>query len=264
MSSEIIAAGTLGLERATPKLFAPLQEGRYRVRLANDAEEVAGLQRLRFEVFNRELGEGLASAWRSGRDEDEFDTSCHHLLVEEVATGHAVGTYRLQTRAMASGHRGFYSAGEFDLATMPAEVLEQGVELGRACVSREHRNTRVLFLLWRGLARYVSTFGLRYLFGCGSLTSQDPREGLAVYDRLVADGRLHPTVRVSPHPRLSCADAPRAAVTPELPPLFKMYLRNGAWICGAPALDAEFGTIDFLILFDVAGMDRERYRLFFT
>jgi len=263
MTTELFRqATTLALE-PTPKVFAPFQEGRYRVRLARDAEEVESLQRLRFEVFNRELGEGLASAWWTGRDQDEFDATCHHLLVEEAATNKLVGTYRLQTAAMVSRHRGFYSAGEFDVSTMPADVLENGVELGRACVAREHRNTRVLFLLWKGLARYVQTYELRYLFGCGSITSQDPGEGLALYDRLVADGRLHPTVRVAPQPALACDDAPRAAVAPELPPLFRMYLRNGAWICGAPAIDREFGTIDFLVLFDVAAMDAERYRTFF-
>jgi putative hemolysin len=252
----------------TEQSFAPLQEGRYRVRLARDREEIEALQRLRFEVFNRELGEGLASAWESGRDEDAFDTSCHHLLVEEIASGRPVGTYRLQTAAMAARHRGLYAAGEFDLSAMPAEVLEGAVEVGRACVAADHRNTRVLFLLWKGLARYVATFQLRYLFGCSSVTSQDPAVGRALHAKLVADGRLHPTVRVTPLPHVSCNGSACdgecvAAEVPELPPLFRIYLRHGAWICGEPAIDREFGTIDFLVLLDVAAMDPAKFQTFF-
>ena len=51
-----------------------LREGRrYEVRFARNAEELDAIQRLRFEVFNLELGEGLASSFESGRDVDEFD-----------------------------------------------------------------------------------------------------------------------------------------------------------------------------------------------
>jgi putative hemolysin len=242
--------------------YTLLQEGRYRVRLAREVEELRALQRLRFEVFNRELGEGLSSAWETGRDEDRFDAGCDHLLVEEVATRQPVGTYRLQTAAMAARHQGFYSDGEFELDGLGAEVLDNAVELGRACVARDHRNTRVLFMLWRGLARYVEAHRLRYLFGCASLTSQEPAEGIAVYRQLAAEGRLHPTARVTPRPGFACRTV-RTVEPPELPALFRIYLRHGAWICGEPVIDREFGTLDFLVLFDVAAMNAKQYRTFF-
>ena len=44
-------------------------------------------QRLRFEVFNLELGEGLAASHATGFDVDPFDEFRDHLIVEEVATG---------------------------------------------------------------------------------------------------------------------------------------------------------------------------------
>ncbi len=40
-----------------------------------------------------------------------------------------------------------------------------------------------------------------------------------------------------------------------LPPLLKGYLRLGAWVCGAPALDAEFGVADFPVLLDSHRID---------
>src|SRR2546423_3419199 len=146
--------------------------GRYTLRFAQTAEELDALLRLRFEVFNLELREGLESSYLTGRDMDEFDLTCHHLIVSEKTSGAIIGTYRLRTGAMAGAGGGFYSAGEFDLARLPLDVLASAVEIGRACIAREHRNKQVLFLLWQGLAAYMTHKEKRFFFGCCSLTSQ--------------------------------------------------------------------------------------------
>jgi putative hemolysin len=241
-------------------------DARYHVRFAETAEELDAVLKLRFDVFNLELGEGLTSSFLTGRDEDEFDASCHHLMVVERSSGAVVGTYRLQTSAMAAAGRGFYSSGEFDLSCLPASVLDDAVEVGRACIARVHRNTRVLFLLWRGLAAYLAHNRKRYLFGCCSLTSQDAREGGRVAAFLERGGHMHPTLRVRPRPGLECdpaeADEDGGAGT-RVTPLFNIYLRYGARVCGLPAIDRSFGTIDFLVLFDADGMDRRTHRMFF-
>ena len=59
---------------------------KYAARLARSADEVRRAQQLRFEVFNLELGEGLAESYATGLDVDPFDEFCDHLIVEEVAT----------------------------------------------------------------------------------------------------------------------------------------------------------------------------------
>jgi putative hemolysin len=246
------------------------EHGRYRVRFARRAGELDSVLRLRYQVFNLEMGEGLAASAATGRDEDAFDAACHHLVVEDAA-GAVIGTYRMQTAAMAAGGLGFYSAGEFDLSALPAEVIARAIEVGRACIAREHRNRQVLFLLWKGLARYLAATGTRYLFGCCSLTSQDPAEGLRALAHFAARGLLHPRFTVAPRPGLECAgDAAAAAAAVaadpaavELPPLFRTYLRYGALVCGPPAIDYEFKTIDFLVLLDSAGLDPRSRALFF-
>ncbi len=123
-------------------------------------------------VFNLELQEGLENAHQTGLDTDEFDAICDHLVVEHAPTKQIVGTYRLQTGPTAAATSGYYSAREFNFA--PYEPLRnQIVELGRACIHRDHRSTDVLYLLWRGIAAYAVAHGGRYLIGCSSLTSQD-------------------------------------------------------------------------------------------
>ena len=88
---------------------------RYVARLAQSADEVRRAQQLRFEVFNLELGEGLAESYATGLDIDPFDEFCDHLIVEELATSEIVGTYRLQTGQLAAANLDYYSEREFDL-----------------------------------------------------------------------------------------------------------------------------------------------------
>src|SRR6266853_3030444 len=157
-----------------------LRQGPYHARLASSEADRRTAFRLRFLVFNLELNEGLEAAYATGQDSDEFDGICDHLVVEHAGTGKIVGTYRLQTGAMASVNAGFYSEREFDFS--PYKQLGNSViELGRACVHRDHRSSEVLYLLWRGIAQYAIKHGGRYLIGCSSITSQDPAHGTAVY-----------------------------------------------------------------------------------
>ena len=240
------------------------EQGRLRIRLAEDERDVDAALRLRFRIFNVELGEGLSSSWATGRDEDELDAQFHHLIVEDVRSRDVIGTYRIQTREMAEAGRGFYSADEFDLSTIPTEILDDTVELGRACIDKAHRNRHVLFLLWKGLASYLAAHDKRYLFGCSSITSQDPAQGLAAYAELRRRGSLHPTLRVHPRPACVCeAAADSRATTVKIPILFETYLRFGGTSLGPPAIDRAFQTIDFLTWLDTTALDATVRRMFF-
>ncbi len=53
---------------------------RFRVSMAQTLEDVTECQRLRYLVFNCELGEGLDSSARTGLDRDQFDFICDHLI----------------------------------------------------------------------------------------------------------------------------------------------------------------------------------------
>jgi putative hemolysin len=259
-----------GTEQTTPRgtpidrdSVPPLDEvhAGYRLRFAASDEDRDRIFALRFEVFALELGEALPGAYTTLRDADPFDLQCDHLLVEEVGSGKVVGTYRLQLAEMARAGRGFYSAVEFELAALPLDLLDRAVELGRACIAREHRNKNTLFLLWRGLGAYLLWNDRRSFFGCSSLTSQDPAEGVALYRRLVAERVVSTNYRIVPNAGFECDSEPATKVI-ELPKLFATYLRHGAEVLGPPAIDREFGTIDFLTLLEVDRMPRRLFDLF--
>ena len=241
-----------------------LLSGPYRARFARTRADVEAAQRLRFRVFNLELGEGLEASYSTGRDEDRFDDRCHHLLVEHRDTKRVVGTYRLMTKRM-SGEAGFYSETEFHLEALPTWIREEGVELGRACVDAEHRSGRVIYLLWKGIARYLEYNGLRYLFGCCSVPATDPGVGLRLHLQLANEGRLLEGFVARATEACSCLESSFATSDVQLPPLFKIYLDMGAKVCSEPAIDREFGVVDFLIVLDVENLDdRTRKRMFGT
>jgi putative hemolysin len=225
----------------------------YSIRLACTAEDVRAAQALRFAVFNLELKEGLEESFCTGLDVDRFDAVCDHLLVEHADSREVVGTYRLQTGANAGDKLGYYSAQEFDFAPFESR-RSQLVELGRACVHQAHRNMVVLGLLWKGIADYARARNARYLCGCSSLTSQDPAVGASVYAELCRKHLAPPEWRTTPLPAYECSLETLAAETPKMPKLLRAYLNVGARICGPPALDRTFKTIDYLTWVDLGAL----------
>lgn len=226
-----------------------LRHGPYLAKFAITSDELAAALRLRFEVFNLELNEGLQSAYASGHDHDEFDAVCDHLIVEHTPSKKVVGTYRLQTGITAAENLGYYSQREFDFAPY-AKLRPSMIELGRACIRREHRSSDVLYLLWRGIAGYALKHGSRFLIGCSSLTSQDPAHGTAVYKRLI-EWQVEDSLRTRPCESFAMPIIHASPADDKIPKLLRTYLAIGARICGPPALDREFKTIDFLTLLDL-------------
>jgi putative hemolysin len=235
-------------------LFQPwicIETGKYQIRVAQSLAEREAACRLRFKVFNIELGEGLASSYSTGLDQDQFDLFCDHLIVEDRSRNEIVGTYRMQSGTMAKRNIGYYSAQEFDF-TPYESVRREVLELGRASIDREHRSSEVLNLLWRGIAQYSKFYGLRYLIGCSSLNSQDPQAGWTMFRQLSAF-LVAPEFRTIPTKAYELPPAsPMSEATEKVPKLLKTYIGVGARICGEPAWDREFKTIDFLTLLDLA------------
>ncbi|MCE9598659.1 MAG: GNAT family N-acetyltransferase [Spirochaetia bacterium] len=235
------------------------------VRIAQNQLEIEQALTLRYNVFNKELGEGLARSAATGKDRDDFDLYCEHLIVIDQETAEVVGTYRMLTKTRALQHTGFYSETEFDLSNI-YRIQAEIAEVGRSCVHPAYRDGSVISLLWNGIAAYILKHNIRYLMGCGSLHSTDANEVNEVYAFLRDQNHLvEDSLRVKPrssheHPNFKeiALDADVKAVARRLPPLIKGYMRIGAKIGGKPALDREFGTTDLFIFFDAESVT-QRY-----
>jgi len=238
---------------------------KYTVKLAESLREIQQALRLRYEVFNLELNEGLSSSSEVGFDSDVFDTFCDHLIVIENCSNAVVGTYRLLRNERAEKHIGFYSEGEFDVRNLKT-LSGNSLEVGRSCVAKAHRSSTVINLLWSGISRYLELFDIDRLFGCVSLHTKDQNEIALITEYIRRNYFSTEQYRVAPLPQcimnLPSVDEKTFSLVKvfhRLPPLLKGYLRLGAVICGEPAYDKAFGTVDFLILVE---KDRitERYR----
>jgi putative hemolysin len=238
--------------------------GQLDVRLACSEEEVAAAQALRYDIFYREMGAQPSDLQRaSGRDVDPYDAVCDHLLVIDHGLDNAprvVGTYRLLRQRVAERHRGFYSAGEFDLAPLLARVPADGqlLELGRSCVAPAYRNITTITLLWRGIASYLRMHGVSHLFGCASLAGADPELHAAELSYLHHHHLAPPELRARvlpqhhvPMDRLPAGSYDLQATLRALPPLVKGYLRVGAAVGDGAFVDRQFNTVDVFVVMPV-------------
>jgi L-ornithine Nalpha-acyltransferase len=243
--------------------------GSLEVRLARCAADVRRAQHLRFNVFYREMSAiPDAAALLARRDIDPYDAVCDHLLVvDHAAPGRAgrpavVGTYRLLRQDMAERQSGFYSAGEFDIASLLGRHRGlKFLELGRSCVLPPYRNKRTVELLWHGIWSYVVQHRLDVMIGCASLEGTDPDRLAAPLSFLHHFARAPEAWRTSALPRryvemnrMGKTAIDRKAALQALPPLIKGYLRLGATIGDGAVVDRQFGTTDVLIVLPVSAI----------
>jgi len=238
--------------------FPVFQSKNYIVKLASTQEELESIFRLRFEVFNLELSLGFSTSSLTQMDRDRFDAVCHHLMLISKLTGKTIGTYRMQTYTMASKGLGFDAADIFNLHGIPDSVLQMSVEIGRACIAKEYRNSQALLLLWEGLANYLILSRSKYFFGCASLLTQNPDKAACAYHYFQQHNLMHPSILVYPNAQYSLEIK---QIYPDLdnvniPNIVQAYLNIGAKICSLPAIDRQFQTIDFLTISNIEDFNR--------
>ena len=242
--------------------------GSLEVRLATSRADIHHAQRLRYQVFYREMS-AKPSVMHAllRRDFDRYDAICDHLLVldhdapPDPRTGGPaiVGTYRLLNQSVAEVHGGFYSADEYDIGAMLAAHPDlRFLELGRSCVLKPYRTKRTVELLWHGIWSYVVQRRIDVLFGCASLEGTDVEALALPLSFLHHFAHAEPPWRVravqdryQPMNRMAKDAIDQKAALRSLPPLIKGYLRLGGMIGEGAVIDHQFGTTDVLILLPV-------------
>lgn len=253
-----------------------IEAGRFTVKLAESAEDVAAAQRLRYRVFVEEMGaHASAEEHADRRERDEFDPYFDHLmLIDERAEvsdplDRVAGVYRLMTGDMAKSGIGFYGATEYDL-TRIENYPRNTLELGRSCVGADYRGGAGMHLLWTGLGRYVAERKVEIMFGVASFHGADIAplamplsylhwNHLAPEDlRVRAQPESFQRMDLLPPDQVSKAEAMRL-----IPALIKAYIRLGGFVGEGAYVDRDFNTVDVCLLMDTARMV-DRYRAFYS
>jgi putative hemolysin len=223
------------------------------VKQATQNHEIEAALRLRFEVFNIEMNEGLQNSYRTGLDRDEYDSVCEHIIVVDESKDLVVGTYRMLLGSEAEKTLGYYSENEFEMSSF-RKLSGEKLELGRACVHQDYRGTAVLGLMWSGIASHIDKYNVDYIFGCGSIHTINPSVINSIYAHFRTKYMADNIFRVTPLKKIpgfnAGAHPDRRLISEHMPPLLGAYLRLGAQIAGEPAFDEQFGVADFLVLLD--------------
>ncbi len=215
------------------------------VKLARTGAEVTAAQKLRYDVFEREM---TANQFRHRQiDADRYDRFCQHLIVLDSLTRKVVGTYRILSSNAAGKAGGFYSENGFSFDRID-HMRDQFVELGRSCVHPDYRDGSVIRLLWNGLAQVLLTRHEKYIIGSPSVNAADGGLlGAALYQQLTPKYLAGSEFRVKPKNAIAI-EKYRYPIDPVVPPLIRGYIKLGALIAGEPHHDKQFGSLDFFMI----------------
>ena len=222
------------------------------VGIARSEREILAAQKLRYQIFARELGARLPER-TPGVDQDLYDAFCEHLVVRDENTGAVVGTYRILSPEKARKVGNYYSENEFDLTRLQ-HLRPRMVEIGRSCVHADYRTGATITLLWAGLAKYMLENRYDFLIGCASISMADGGHAAASMYARLGEHMSPLEYRVFPRCPLPLA-ALNNDLPAEMPPLIKGYLRAGAYVCGDPAWDPDFNTADLPILMPMSRLN---------
>jgi putative hemolysin len=238
--------------------------------------------RLREETF-RLAGEGTGKAV----DLDRFDNIYIHLFIWNKDKDEVVGAYRLGPTdeiLPRHGKRGLYTHTLFNYQDALLKEIGPALELGRTFVRKEYqRSYPPLFLLWKGIGRYVVVHPrYKLLFGAVSISNayQSYSRQLMVaflkMNRSVPDlqGLVRPRNRfrqkqvhglhwVKSHPWEEGMDEVSAWISgveedgKGMPILLKQYLKLGGKVLEFNVDNNFSKALDGLILVDLTHADRK-------
>jgi len=247
------------------QILKTISNQRYSVKLADSTEEVEEALKLRYTIFYEELGRSFKKD-NNKIDRDEFDEQCHHLLIKQQSDGRVIGTYRMQTFQQAGLMNGLYSNNYYDFDGVEYDILSSTVEVGRACIHPDHRNGRVLYLLWKGFAGYLEHYTMRYMMGSFGIPVSGRREALDIYDYFDQLGLMseHVVLPVKEPYRIQYVAGEHCSESIyQTPPLLQNYFDVGCKICSHPAYVEDLNLLHVLLFLDIQTISPGIRKMFF-
>ena len=243
-------------------------------RLAETPDDLTAAQRVRYEVFVKELGSSGPQVDHEQRlEKDQFDPFFDHLLLIDNdapsdVLGGVVGVYRLLRQEQAGEIGQFYSEDEYDLSVLKASGRKL-LELGRSCLLPEYRGGAAMYVLWNGLADYVLSHDIEILFGVASFHGVDPQNFAGplslLHHRHLAPDDLRVRAKEDAFQAMDLIAKPdldaKAAML-ATPALIKAYLRLGGFVGEGAFIDRAFNTTDVCLIMDTQRMNARQRSIY--
>lgn len=238
-----------------------LSKGRYRTRIADGEADIEAAQRLRQLAFK-------GGAPQDCLDQDQFDSICTHILVEDAQDKRLICCFRMLPLDGGDEIERSYSAQFYELSALRA-FSGRMVEMGRFCIHPEARDPDILRVAWAEMTRYVDDNDVELLFGCSSFKGTDAEDYLDAFamlkERHLAPRRWLPRVkapsvfRFAQKLRLREPDAKLAML--RMPPLLRTYLVMGGWVSDHAVVDLQMNTLHVFTGLEINAIPPARKRL---
>ena len=238
-------------------------KGRYATRAATTPEDLEAAQRLRFRAFIAGTG---AAARADGRDVDDFDAVCDHVLIEEAKSGRLVATFRLMPLASGAEIGRCYSAQYYELEALRSFEGPM-VEMGRFCIEPGMTDPDILRAAWGAMTAFVDREGVEMLFGCSSFhgTNADTyADAFAMLsERHLAPKRWLPQIKAPNVFRFAerfRRKPDRLKALKTMPPLLRSYLTMGGWVSDHAVVDRDLNTLHVFTGLEIRAIPPARAR----
>ncbi|WP_298863476.1 GNAT family N-acyltransferase [uncultured Sulfitobacter sp.] len=246
-----------------------LARNEFTVKLVESEAELRAAQRLRYDVFVRELGGGGPLVDHNLKlERDAFDPHFDHMILMQKGSEDVIGVYRLLRSSQAVAAGGFYSEGEYDLTPLKSSGRRL-LELGRSCLHPDFRGGTAMHALWSGLARYVAAHQIDIMFGVASFHGTDIGALAAplslLHHRHLVPLNLRVTAHKGAYQKMNLIEEhalDRAAAMVQVPSLIKAYLRLGGCVGQGAFVDHTFNTTDVCLILDTAKMNAKQANFF--
>lgn len=246
-----------------------IEAGPYILKFASTQKEVLECFKLRHQVFCVEMA---GQAKKIKLDFDKYDNFCDHLIIVHKPSEKIVGTYRMN---FSKTSEMFYTESEFHLNAWISKQQEAFIELGRACIEKDHRRGIVISLLWRGIADYMKLMQAEKLIGCSSIKVTDARSAALVYKYFEKTGALTNEIFLPKEKyemkdfsywcenfSKSFSELHNAEAEELIPSLLRSYIKAGAKVASQPAYDEDFKCIDFVTVLNRNELDQKLVKRF--
>ncbi len=228
-----------------------MQSEKFSVKFAETEAENNAAYALRYRDMLLEYRPELIS--ETGLDVSLSDRYAKQIICVDNERDEVVGCYRIITSDTLPEGEKFICEEEFDISELRATGARMA-ELSRAVVKREYRNSIVLMLLLRFIAKYIREENIRFIIGEASFHGTDKK---AFVKELSYLAHYHtsseykiPSLDKEQIKLLPEEEIEAAAIKRSLPTLIRAYLGFGATVSKESFTDWEFGSVDVFILID--------------
>lgn len=233
----------------------------YKTRVAQTQADIQCAQALRADLF-------CLNAEEVALDQDQFDHTYHHVLIESVETGELLATFRFIYLANGKEIEKCYSAQHYDLSRLKA-YRKAMIEVGRFCINEDMRGHGLLRTAWAFLTNYVDEQNISLMFGCSSFRGTDEDKYTDAF-ALLKERHLAPDIwrpRAKAREVFQFADCLKdhkpvlKLASQNMPPLLRTYLTMGGWVSDHAVIDRALGTLHVFTGVEIGRIPPKRARL---